>query len=266
LDAEKCYAEISAWFESYVRPFKKGDAAARHNILLKEEHIFRVVEETATLGREIGLGLQELALAKTIALLHDIGRFEQYALYNTFADGRSVNHAELGVAILGRTGILSGCAASRQDLILRAILYHNRAVLPSEESDECLFYTRLLRDADKLDIWRVVTDYYHRADCTRNPAIELDLPDTPGVSAPVFEAMMQKKIVETRHMRNLNDFKLLQMGWIFDINFPPTFRHVRERRYLEKIRASLPDCAEIEEIYACVQNHLAGRLLLAPTG
>jgi hypothetical protein len=61
---------------------------------------------------------------------------------------------------------------------------------------------------------------------------------------------MEGKVVQMTDLKTLTDFKLLQIGWIYDINFPRTFRIVRENGYLEIIRDALPgksSCAE--EIY-----------------
>jgi len=139
-------------------------------------------------------------------------------------------------------------------VILRSIQYHNRASLPREETETCLFFSKLLRDADKLDIWKVVTDYYHRKNRERNGAIELGLPDTSGFSEEVYRDLMNKKIVDIKHVNNLNDFKLLQIGWIFDINFKPTLYHIKERRYLEMIRDVLPESKGISEIFDIIHQ------------
>jgi hypothetical protein len=40
-------------------------------------------------------------------------------------------------------------------------------------------------------------------------------------------------------IKTLNDLKLLQMGWAYDLNFPRSFRLLSERRYLETIRDSI---------------------------
>ena len=45
-------------------------------------------------------------LAKLIALLHDIGRFEQIRLYHTFSDKDSINHAEFGAKLLFEDGLI----------------------------------------------------------------------------------------------------------------------------------------------------------------
>jgi hypothetical protein len=143
-----------------------------------------------------------------------------------------------------------------KEVILRSIKYHNRPSLPREETAVCLFFSRLLRDADKLDIWKVVTDYYHRKDGKRNGALELGLPDAPGFSGEIYQDLMHKRIAEIRHVKNLNDFKLLQIGWIFDINFEATIDRIQERRYLEMIRDVLPPSKEIKDIFGVVHSFL----------
>ena len=241
-------AELKDWFTKYVRTFRYDDPDMQQNIDLKEGHTMRVCGEILAIGRQLGLDDDELRLAETIALFHDVGRFEQYARYRTFMDGRSENHAELSVKIIEEFGVFDGFDDEVKDLVTRSISYHNRLSLPPDESGVCLFFSRLLRDADKLDIWKVLTDYYLRKETKRNAAIELGLPDTPGFSEVVYNDLMNRRIVNIGDVKNLNDFKLLQMGWVFDINYRPTLGCVKERRYIEMISSVLPDSKQIDEI------------------
>ena len=57
-------------------------------------------------AQRLGLNQEQVNLATAIGLLHDIGRFEQVRLYHTFNDGKSVNHAEIGVKILFEDGLI----------------------------------------------------------------------------------------------------------------------------------------------------------------
>jgi putative nucleotidyltransferase with HDIG domain len=253
---EEMVAALKDWFFGYVRIFESGDDDLRQNIALKEVHTRRVCGEILDIGKKLRLSDEDLLLAEVIALFHDIGRFEQYAHYRTFVDLYSVNHAEHGVKILQENGVLNSLDESTRELILRTISYHNRAVLPQQETERCVFFTKLLRDADKLDIWKVVTDYYRRKNEKRNDALELGLPDTPGISDGAYKDLMEGKIVDITHLKNLNDFKLLQIGWIYDINFAPTFQRIRERGYLEMIRDVLPESDRMEKIFSAVQSYL----------
>ena len=248
--------EIKDWFADYVDSYKKGDPEIQENIELKEDHTGRVCKEILRIGERLGLTEEELNLAELIALLHDVGRFEQYARYRTFKDSKSENHAELGVKIIEEKEILKRLNDDVQDTIVKSIRYHNHPTLPADERESLLFYSKLLRDADKLDIWKVVTDYYSRKDGKRNRALELELPDSPGYSQEVARNLKNKKSVHMKYVRNLNDFKLLQAGWIFDINFEPSMEMVKQRRYLQKIREALPESAEIDEIFDFIYNNV----------
>ncbi|MBN2123066.1 MAG: HD domain-containing protein [Deltaproteobacteria bacterium] len=257
MNARSLLPGLKTWFGDYVRRFSSDDLIVQANMDLKIEHTRRVCEAILDVGGRLDLSEEELCLAEASALLHDIGRFEQYRRYRTFADYRSEDHAALGVKVLQAEGALEGVEPATADTILRLVGYHNRAALPSGEEDRFLFFLRLLRDADKIDIWRVVTDYYRNAGNIRNHSIELDLPDTDRVSDPVFEALMQKKIVQMSDLRTLQDFKLLQIGWIYDVHFPRTFQIVRDRRYLETIREALPrKSPRIEAVYERARAYL----------
>lgn len=247
------------WFSSYAQGFKDDDADVRRNIILKEEHTLRVVAEIHDLGREIGLSSADANIARVIALFHDVGRFEQYARYRTFVDRYSENHAELGVKVLRTHGVLDELDVGVKELILRAISYHNRPSLPVDEEKRCLFFSKLLRDADKLDIWKILIDYYHDDRETRNEAIGLGLPESDDLSVAVCDDLMNQRIVDSANVRNLNDLKLLQLGWVYDINFSPTYRKILERDYVGKIQQCLPSSDRITEVCTAARRWVSSR-------
>ena len=119
---------------------------------------------------------------------------------------------------------------------------------------------RLLRDADKLDIWKVVIDYYHERDHFQSSAIELDLPDDPIWSGKILEAVMNKKIARMENLKTLNDFKLLQISWVFDLNFAPSFKAVENRKYLSQIEATLPQSPDIADAVAIAHSYVKSHL------
>jgi putative nucleotidyltransferase with HDIG domain len=250
---------MKSWFRNYVTSFNSADPEVFRNIRLKEDHTKRVCGEILDIGGSLHLKEEDLNLSEIIALFHDIGRFEQYSLYGTFADFNSIDHALLGAEILRKESVLENLSPHDRDLIIRVVSYHNRALLPGEETERCLFFTRLLRDADKLDIWRVLTDYYSSPKEERNVAIELDLPDREEISERVYSDLMKGRIVRMNSLRTFNDFKLLQVAWVFDLNFQRTFEIVRKRGYLETIRRVLPKSDKVTDIYAYVYAFMKSR-------
>ena len=253
---DKNVKNINDWFTTYVHTFKFDNYDLQQNIDLKEEHTKRVCKEIINIGEKLDLNKKELALAEIIALLHDIGRFEQFSRYKTFMDHTTEDHAKLGIKILQSHGVLNKLEDKTRELIICAIRFHNRASLPKNETGLRLFFIKLLRDADKLDIWKVVTDYYHKTNGKRNDTLTLDLPDTPGFSEEVYQNIMNKSVVNIKDVKNLNDLKLLQTGWIFDINFTPAFITIQDRHYLKKMQDVLPDSTRINEMFEFLHTYL----------
>jgi len=258
-------ARLQERFLAYARSFYADDPGSdpdlRDAIDLKIEHTLRVCEESRYISAALGLAAEARHLAEVAALFHDVGRFPQYARYHTFSDRKSEDHAALGVRVLRERAVLAALGPA-EDLLLRVIGYHNRLALPGpdDETPTCLFFSRLLRDADKLDIYRVVTDYYRRPETEGNGWVAWELPDTPGVSEAVCEALMAGRVVPNDRLRNLNDFKLLQVGWVYDINFAPSLHCLCERGYLRMLRDVLPDSPRIEMIFEKIEAYMAKRM------
>jgi len=257
MNSQSLLPGLKVWFGEYLRRFASQESVLQENVDLKADHTCRVCKAIREIGRSVGLSEEDLCLAEACALLHDIGRFEQHRRYRTFADYKSEDHAELGVKVIKANHVLEALDPDAAYVILRAVKYHNRSALPVGEEERCLFFLKLLRDADKIDIWRVVTEYYRHAATKRNRSIELDLPDLDRVSTPVYEALMNGKLVHMADLNTLHDFKLLQIGWIYDVNFPRTFQMVQEKGYLETIRNTLPqESSLIQEVYERARAHL----------
>ena len=249
------------WFSKYVAVYLKDDTVYNPTIRLKLDHTERVCKEIVVLGQGLSLSADELLLAETVALFHDIGRFKQYQVYRTFQDANSENHAALGLRELKKHKVLSSCSESERSVIYKSIGYHNVRILPEDDDERILFFSRLLRDADKLDIWRVFIDYYNGQYEDPNSTVVWGLPDNEVCTPKIMEALILKKMADTRYMATLNDFKILQMSWVFDVNFSPTFCAIRERSYIESIAATLPQTEEVLDAIKVVQKYVSGKVI-----
>jgi putative nucleotidyltransferase with HDIG domain len=261
MNLEMLVPNLRIWFENYLCRFDVTNPDVRKNTELKAAHTRRVCENIRDIGKSIALSRQDLVVAEAAALLHDIGRFEQYQRYRTFVDHKSENHAALGVRIIRENMLLEAFDPTSADIILQAVACHNRMTLPLDAEPHFLLILKLLRDADKVDIWRVVTEYYQNSANNRNQAVELDLPDNDSIADPVYQALMRGNLVRMADLRTLNDFKLLQIGWIYDVNFRKTFEIIRENRYLEIIRDKLPQkYPRIDAIYTLALAYIEAEL------
>lgn len=250
---EVLYTPLSRWLHDYVQNMDCPDAQCRYHFDFKLAHSFRVVEEITTIGRMLQIDARYLLTARIIALLHDVGRFEQFKTYRTFMDPLSVDHGALAVRIIQGNNLLEGFSVEEQELICQAILWHNKAALPCNQSEKTSFFSKLIRDADKLDILQTNLNRKKNADI-------LDLmPAAPlhaDVSDPIYTDLMHGKNADYDELKNETDLLLSRIGWIFDLNFTPSICLYAQRKYFDELSSFLPSTLKIARILAKVRAYL----------
>jgi hypothetical protein len=102
----------------------------------------------------------------------------------------------------------------------------------------------------------------HRAH-RQNPgefSFEIELPDEPGYSPEVVDAIMNGRLVDYQDLRTLNDMRLCQLGWVCDMNFAAGLERIRERGFIEELIAFLPQTPDIAAVGEKVLAYVAARL------
>jgi len=263
--------ELERWFERYVAGFTTGasaDDTIQRNLKSRYEHIMRTREEMALLCEKLQVNDRRRLICDAIALLHDVGRFEQFVQYRTFNDHVSVNHGTLGISILRREAILASLAAQERYAIETAIAAHNLKQMPTDLSGDALLFTRLIRDADKIDILFCSVQYFqqYRQD-PLSVDLELEFSNAPSCTPEVVAALLAGQQVPYDRLDTLHDLQLLQLGWIYDVNFEATFERLEQRGLLDQLLDFLPtgrDRTRVQwHVRAYVQSHLQKSLSLS---
>jgi hypothetical protein len=253
--------KFRVWFDDYVAGFYGNDEFINANLKLKEEHSRRVCKEMLYLAQELDLAGNQKRIADVIAILHDVGRFEQFVKHRTYNDSRSVNHCLLGVRVLRREKVLEQVDRKSRELIEKAIEYHGLIELSADLGEECLLFSKLIRDADKLDVFYVVTGYYKQyRDNPEEFMLELEFPDEPVYSAEVVEGILCGRRIDYSKLRTLNDMRLCQLGWVYDVNFTATLKRIKQRRFLEKIFDFLPETEDIGKVREKIFKYVDSRI------
>lgn len=248
---------LKKWFLEYARSFSSPDPEKQKCLDLKEKHTFRVCSNIKEIAVSQGLSWTDVNIAETIALFHDLGRFEQFTQYGTFLDSKSINHAELAVKIIKDEGVLDDLCRKTADIIIYAIDKHNIVAIPEDCTGRELMFARMIRDADKLDIYNFSTEYFTKKNFTENDPVILGVNDVPTITAGVLEDLRNKSIVRRKDLlHSLNDFKLLQVSWVYDLNFPKSFEILQDKKYIEKIFMTLPATDEISSISSMIYEHI----------
>jgi putative nucleotidyltransferase with HDIG domain len=253
--------KFRAWFDDYVVDFYGDDESINANLKLKEKHSHRVCEEMSYLTGELDLKENQKRIADTIALFHDIGRFEQFIKHQTYSDFKSENHCLLGVDVLRREKVLEQLDKREMKLIEKAIEYHGMIELPADLEEEELLFSKLIRDADKLDIFYVVLGYSRQY--RKNPEkfkLGLEFPDEPRCTAEVIEGLLCGRRIDYSKLQTLNDMMLCQLGWVYDVNFTATLKRIKRRKFLEKIFDFLPKTGDINSVRKKIFEYVDSRI------
>ncbi|HEY3423841.1 MAG TPA: HD domain-containing protein [Negativicutes bacterium] len=232
------------WFKRYSQSFYNDDKNTMRGILLKEKHSVRVAKNAVTLAQSIGFDSNRQIIAETIGLFHDLARYIQWSNFLSFNDAvTNFDHGEIGAEELRKTRILDELfLPPDQDVIFFAIRYHNKMTVP-EESLEKLTFAKLIRDADKLDIFRTLPPI--QADHNYSPIL-IDLL-TAGQALPYSE------------VKTPADRRLVRLGWFYDINFKWTLDQLVAEGYLEQLLSSLPEIVPFMEIRGNFKKYIAQR-------
>ena len=248
--------EIEDWFIQYISRFYNKDERNNFAVRMKKDHTLRVRDNIKILCKGLGMSEKESRIAETIALLHDVGRFRQFAVYKTFNDRQSINHAKWSLKEIAAEGLLNHFNTNEKRVISNAIAYHNAYQAPKHLNGDRLFFFQLIRDADKLDIWEVLIDYYCGKKEKNDPILALNIPDTDAVSQPVIDMIKRSQLVRIKDVRTLTDLKLFHISWVYDINVKPAFKLIKKRKIIERIEAVLPKKNSLSHIVKEAANYV----------
>ncbi|MEG2004626.1 MAG: HD domain-containing protein [Bilophila sp.] len=230
---------VGAYLQSHPHPMLR----------LKREHSLNVLAHARTIVQAEGIQGEAGRAALLAALYHDTGRFPQFVRWKTFSDAQSTNHGTLGVRVVKKEGFLLDEPSRLQHLTLAGIALHNRYRLPKNFSGTAALVTQVTRDADKLDIMRIM------AKCLNDPIpaddIVLHVLDEPEQWSPhIVQTVLAGRVPGYSDLRYINDFRMLLATWLQDLFFAGSRRELACSGQVEQVLAGLPQVRELEPVRA----------------
>lgn len=263
------FEKYKKMFDDYAAHYDKNDG----RVELKIIHTDAVVAIMDRICEMRQLPEHTKALAHLCAQFHDIGRFEQLRQYDTFLDHVSVDHAHLSCQVLKDSGMLDGLSAADRDMVLTAIANHNKleidpavaaavgeaAAAGAESScaQLCFELCKLVRDADKCDIFRVFAtdDMKDVVGATEEQIAHETI--TPEVLADFRRCRCTDKRIRKTYL----DYWIGFLGFFFDLNYPESVAIAREQGYyrmpFDRTRFADPKTQkQVDECLAILEQYL----------
>ncbi len=215
-------------FEDYVSYYDKTIPS----INLKIIHTYEVIKCSDFLCDSLGLCEEDKQLAGLIALLHDIGRFEQWVRYKSFADHKTTDHAKLSSDILFKDGLIEKFIDDRQyDEIIRiSIEQHNKYKVDLSLDERILLFVHLIRDADKLDNFRV------KEEETIETLLFASLNEVQqeSISKEIYNQFIQNELIYAPNRKTHLDIWLSYIAFIFDLHFDASYHYIYKHNYVTR--------------------------------
>ncbi len=229
-DTVTVFDEIESDFQNYVECFLDAEEEPEFRQLteLKREHSLQVSSLAGKIAESEGFDNQTTLLCKVAGLLHDLGRFEQINLYGTLDDLKSVDHGDLGYDVLSNTGFLEYFRTPEQLALLFAVKNHNKRSVTEYPDELTETITKTVRDADKLDVYRVMDNSLKNGDNQHKNAVLLQLEDSVEISQEVLQSVEEQKNVNKNFLKTTTDFHVMQLSWAFDMNFKSSMKMLEQ--------------------------------------
>ena len=215
-------------FEQFCQNYNMTE----EKLLLKKRHTYQTMACVDEIAANEKLSEEDHQLALLIALLHDVGRFIQFEKIHTF-DDQQVSHALLSIEYLFEQEHLSDFILTRQyDQIIRlAILYHSDYKLSNTLTNIEQLHCKLIRDADKLDNFRVKnTETIH----TLLDINESELGNT-FLSDYIYDQVMNCQLIKSSERKTKMDFWVSWIAFIFDLNFKSSYCYLVKTQIVSQV-------------------------------
>lgn len=219
-------------FKKYLENYDVND----DKVKLKMIHTYGVVNASEYLSKQLNLSKEDSDLAKLIALLHDIGRFEQSKMSSDVYDSADANifdHAIYGVKILFEDNLIRNFIEENtyDNIIYKSILNHNKIDIENGLNEKELLHVKIIRDADKIDNFRVkLTENFKVLLGTD----DMDKISNEKISDNIYNTFMNKKLVNITENKTCLDRWTGYIAFIFDMNFDASLKYLNDNNLVNK--------------------------------
>lgn len=259
-------------------------------IKLKIDHTYRVANLCEQIAQSLELSAAEVDLAWLSGMLHDVGRFEQLRRYNTFSDAQSIDHARFAVELLYDDGLIADYVpeisttelvadartwrsmgganesptAQSEDIPLSDILQTLRIAIGEHSAyriqkgldERTRMFCQILRDADKVDIFRVICDTpmeevygFQTKDILRS-----------AITPEVMLAFYEHHAVLRKLKKCPADYIVAHGSLTFELVYPESLRIAKEQGYLKQMMSFQSENPDTAEIFEDLRKDLNGYL------
>lgn len=205
-----------------------------YKIKLKYIHSLKVADICLKLSKKLGLNEN---LSYTLGLLHDYARFLQFTEFKTFSDFKSFDHGLMACKLLFKENQIANFEIDKdfEPVLYVAIYLHNKKDVDMQfiknhlEQHPCSFtfeeviqYIHLIRDADKIDILRVITEKDFQIENT------LD-----GITPSIKKEVENFKTPTKKNSKTKLDSLVIDLSFLYHLHFKESQTFINLNKFVK---------------------------------
>lgn len=236
-------------FKKYINDFDMTDS----KILGKYTHSFRVMNLSEEIAKSLCLNDKDIYIAKIIGLLHDIGRFEQLRQYDSYDDFKTMDHGDYGAKLLFEDNLIEKFNINKNyyHIIKKAIQNHNKYKIEEGLNEKELLHSKIIRDADKLDILNRCSIFY-----------DLNFKKSKDeITSAVNNQFYLEEQIDKLNKKNINDNYIVMLSFPYDFNYIYSFKYLVDNNIFEVYKEKL-DNAIFDKYFEYINKYIEKRLQL----
>lgn len=222
--------QLISVFDKYVSNYDISNI----RIKLKYNHTLRVADICERIAKSLDLTEFEIDYCWVMGLFHDIARFEQVKQFDTFKDSQSFSHANYGCDLLFKERLIDQFFPSAGDfdfsLLEKAIRCHSDYIVPEDYNETEHLFSDILRDADKIDIIKVITE-------TSKEVIfgaSMEVLEQQTFSPAVLDEFKKHRTIPGKIGKKNVDYYPGFASFVFELMIPESKRILVEQGYIFK--------------------------------
>lgn len=215
--------ELKRKFKNYI--YKNYDINDK-SIKGKYNHSKRVMKLSIKIAKSLNLTKEDLEIIIVGSLLHDIGRFKEWELYNSYDVSKPRDHAKMGVDILFKENLIKEfyLNTNNYNSIFNIIYNHNKKEIDTNLTSKDKLLSNIIRDADKIDI-------LHSVQTKEIPLGTYTNEITPKIKEDFFN----HKLINNKDLTNNSEHLIRKLSFIYDINYKYSYKYLYKNKIINNI-------------------------------